>query len=117
MTKRSAVQKQSERRLHKRVNINIWVREEKENYYYLYKATDISEGGIFLEKKIDVPNSQARSILKFTLPKSSRLITVAVDVIFSNTSTSHPYRPGSGIKFSNLTNQDRKLITKFIHQS
>jgi hypothetical protein len=55
MIKKKAL-KQSERRVHRRIDVNMWVREERHDYYYLYKATDISEGGLFLEKKIDSPN-------------------------------------------------------------
>lgn len=107
--------KASERRVHKRVPINIWVREERGNYYFLYKATDISEMGMFLEKKIDNPCPEAQSLFKFTLPKSSRLITVVGNTIFSNTS-SMGSRPGSGIRFLNVNNQDKKLLVKYINQ-
>lgn len=104
----------TERRTHNRIPINIWVREERSDYYYLFKATDISEGGLFLEKKIDVPDSNVISTFKFTLPKSSRLITAQGIVIFSNTPTQSG-RLGSGIKFVNLSNQDKKLIIKFLN--
>ena len=116
MATKSASKKDSERRVHRRVPVNIWVREERGDYYFLYKATDISEGGIFLEKKIESPTCKDFSTLKFTLPKSSRLICVSGNVVFSNTTSSHP-RSGSGLKFSNLTLQDKKLILKYIQQN
>lgn len=115
-TQKKAQPKQSDRRSSKRVSINIWVREERDDYYFLYKATDISDGGIFLEKKIEAPNTTPRSTFKFTLPKSSRLICVDGDSVFTHTSTTSP-RPGTGIKFVNLTNQDRKLLTKYLSQA
>ena len=108
--------KRPERRSYRRISVNMWVREEKDDYYFLYKATDISEGGFFLEKKIENPNSQMRSTFKFTLPKSSRLISVDGIVAFTTTSASG-HQPGSGVKFLNVTNQDRKLITKFLRQN
>jgi len=52
MATKNTLKKQSERRGARRIPINIWVREERQDYYFLYKATDISEGGMFLEKKI-----------------------------------------------------------------
>ncbi len=116
MATKIASKKQSERRLARRIPINIWVREERQDYYFLYKATDISEGGMFLEKKIENPNCTVRSTFKFTLPKSSRLITVEGQIVFTSTSSTSP-RSGSGIKFVGVSNQDKKLITKFIHQS
>lgn len=93
----------------------MWVREEREDYYFLYKATDISEGGLFLEKKIESPHSIVRSTFKFTLPKSSRLIAADGVVVFTNTSTKNS-RPGSGVKFLHMSNQDKKLIMKFLRQ-
>jgi hypothetical protein len=94
----------------------MWVREEYGDYYFLYKAGDISEGGVFLERKIAKPNDKTCSTLKFTLPKSSRLITVNGVVAFTNTPTES--RPsGSGVKFISLSAQDRKLISKYISQS
>lgn len=103
-----------ERRTHHRILVNIWVREERSDFYYLYKATDISEGGMFLEKKMEVPDCKALSTFKFTLPKSSRLITAEGMVVFSNTSNKSN-RPGSGVKFTHISHQDKKLITKYVH--
>ena len=116
MATKNVSKKQPERRIATRIPINIWVREERQDYYFLYKATDISEGGMFLEKKIEAPHSTVRSTFKFTLPKSSRLITVEGQVAFTAVSATSP-RSGSGIKFVGVSNQDKKLITKFIHQS
>ena len=116
MATKTASRKKSERRLGRRIPINIWVREERQDYYFLYKATDISAGGMFLEKKIENPNCMVRSTFKFTLPKSSRLITVEGEVVFTAVTTTNP-RSGSGILFINVSNQDKKLINKFIHQS
>lgn len=105
-----------ERRVYRRALVNMWVREEIGDYYFLYKAIDISEGGIFLEKKIAKPNDQTFSVLKFTLPKSSRLITVGGTVAFTHPSTE--LRPsGSGVRFVNLSLQDKKLISKYISQA
>jgi len=99
VVKKESAKKESDRRIFRRVPVNIWVREEKGDYYFLYKAT-----------------CKDRSILKFTLPKSSRLICVQSDIIFSNTTTTQP-RAGSGLKFVNLSTQDKKLITKYIQQN
>lgn len=110
------VAKKAERRNSRRVAVNMWVREEREDYYFLYKATDISHGGFFLEKKIESPSHQIKSTFKFTLPKSSRLISVDGVVVFSKTSREGQH-PGSGVKFLQMTNQDRKLITKFLDQN
>ncbi len=115
MANKKSTSKQPERRVHKRVPINIWVREERGNYYFLFKATDISESGMFLEKKIDNPSPEAQSMFKFTLPKSSRLISVVGNTVFSNTSTQGT-RPGSGVRFLNVNNQDKKLLLKYINQ-
>lgn len=93
----------------------MWVREEIGDYHFLYKAGDISEGGIFLEKKIAKPNDRTHSVLKFTLPKSSRLITVSGTVTFTNISTELRIG-GSGVRFIDLSLQDKKLISKYINQ-
>lgn len=116
MAAKNTSKKQAERRFTRRIPINIWVREERQDYYFLFKATDISEGGMFLEKKIEAPHSTVRSTFKFTLPKSSRLITVEGEVAFTAVSAISP-RSGSGIRFISVSNQDKKLITKFVHQS
>ena len=107
--------KHAERRSSKRISVNMWVREEQGDYYFLYKAADIGEGGLFLEKKIEKPHSQVRSTFKFTLPKSSRLISAEGIVAYTQTSTENS-RVGSGIRFICLNNQDKKLLTKFIRQ-
>ena len=106
-----------ERRQARRVEVNMWVREERDDYYYLYKATDISEGGLFLEKKIEPPNFPIQSIFKFTLPKSSRLISAQGVVAFTSTPSEASSKVGSGIKFITISNQDKKLISKFLRQN
>ena len=116
MAKKKAAKSAQERRQAKRVPVNMWVREERADYYFLYKATDISEGGIFLEKKIETPSSKVISTFKFTLPKSSRLITADGLVMFTNTSTQND-KVGSGVKFIQISNADKKLLTKFIRQN
>lgn len=110
------VSKFPERRLSKRTVVNMWVREERDDYYFLYKALDLSEGGLFLEKKIERPNCVTRSTFKFTLPKSSRLIAVDGVVAFTTTMECGG-KVGSGIKFIDISNQDRKLIIKFLRQN
>jgi len=117
MTKKNASEKKHpDKRAYPRISVNMWVREERSDYYFLYKATDISEGGLFLEKKIDSPNPQVRSMFKFTLPKSSRLIEAEGGVVYTATSK-QGNRVGSGVRFDQMSNHDRKLILKFIRQA
>lgn len=59
----------SERRGSQRVPVDFWVREERGDFYFLYRCTDISESGMFLAgRRLDRKSLQASGDSKFYIP-------------------------------------------------
>lgn len=104
--------KKFEKRKSGRAPIEMWVKEEAGDYYYIHRACNISVGGLFLEKKF-AANKKGISTFLFRLPISQELIVVqgkpAHDTAGKKTSPI-----GTGIEFVDLPKDAKKLIQKYV---
>jgi len=58
-----------DRRQFPRLPFDLWVREERGDFFFLYRCTNISEGGLFLAgRKIDVQTILPKPVSKFYIP-------------------------------------------------
>ncbi len=104
--------KKVEKRGSRRAPIEMWVKEEAGDYFYIHRACNISVGGLFLEKKV-IANKRVPSMFLFRLPISQELIVVqgkpAYDTAGKKTSNT-----GTGIEFIDLPKEAKKLILKYV---
>lgn len=70
----------AERRVHKRVPLEMWVDQTQGEDIYYQRAANVSEGGLYLDGTI--PHEKGTVVsLKFTLPDDSEPISVQGEVV------------------------------------
>ena len=104
--------KKVEKRGFRRAPIEMWVKEEAGDYYYIHRACNISVGGLFLEKKF-AANKQGISTFLFRLPISQELIVVQGKPAY-DTAGRKTFHSGTGIEFIDLPKGAKKLIQKYV---
>ena len=105
--------KKVEKRGSKRAPIEMWVKEEAGDYYYIHRACNISIGGLFLEKKF-AANKKGISTFLFRLPISHELIVVQGKPAHDTAGKKKTSNTGTGIQFVDLPKDARKLIHKYV---
>ena len=113
---------QQDHRAHKRlpVSLRISLQEDGEDISVNFSVIDISEGGLFVRSNILWEPGQI-FFLRFSLPGSDHLISVKGEVarsedkyfLFHDEDTKDPI-PGMGIRFVDLSEEDREEIREFI---
>lgn len=94
-----------ERRKSQRVPVDFWVREERDDFFFLYRCTNISETGIYLiGRKIDRFSIMSEKKSRFTLhlPSLKEKLTLPGRTVWQETNSmiagiEHP--GGSAIAF------------------
>lgn len=109
-------------RTHKRASITLHLKlkESDTDMSINFKLKDLSEGGIFIHSSLLwEPGEQFD--LSFYLPGIEKEITVVGEVaraedrfFLANSSDSEDPTPGMGIKFIDISDEDRNLIKNFI---
>jgi uncharacterized protein (TIGR02266 family) len=103
---------QEEKRAHLRVPIDIWVEESRDGELYYQRTANISEGGLFFERTVPHPKGTIVN-LKFTLPNQSKPIEVKGEIV---NLPEDPDGLGMGVKFLNLTEEQREAIVRYINE-
>lgn len=110
------VSKSSDKRITKRVTVNLKVDCEYQGNFLFENATNISEHGIFIETR--EPKEPGTMIkLQFNIPESSKKIEVLGEVIWVNpyrAGSGVDYNPGMGIKFVNMNEIDKEKILSLV---
>ncbi|MBI2608477.1 MAG: PilZ domain-containing protein [Deltaproteobacteria bacterium] len=104
----------SEKRKHLRAPVEMWVKEESEEHYFVHRASNISIGGLFLENKVVVKKNTISTYL-FRLPTSQQLIVVQGKPVYDSISEKKKNRKGTGIKFLDLSPEAKQLIRDYVH--
>jgi type IV pilus assembly protein PilZ len=112
-------------RLHKRttVSLKISLQEDGDDISINFSVVDISEGGLFVKSNILWEPGQI-FFLNFVLPGSDDEISVKGEVarsedkyfLFFTEDQTDPI-PGMGLKFVDLSDDDRERIKAFIEQN
>src|SRR5262245_22568104 len=100
----------NERRSNLRVPVQMWVEESHDTARYFQHCSNLSEGGIFLEKTIPHPIGTCVDI-EFTLPGQNDPIRVRAEIV---SALEGEDRLGMGMKFVNLANDAADRIRRFI---
>ncbi len=103
----------------KNMTLNIKVRESGDDYSIDFNIKDLSEGGIFIKSSL-LWEAGEKLDLVFSLPGTGRTIKVhgevarAEDTYFIVNEDPHEDPiPGMGIKFIDISEEDRQAIRKF----
>ena len=99
-----------ERRSNLRVPVEMWVEESHETARYFQHCSNLSEGGIFLEKTIPHPVG-TRVEIAFALPGEGEKIQVTAEIV---SALEGDDRLGMGMKFVDLPPEAARRIRRFI---
>jgi hypothetical protein len=103
-----------ERRNSDRVSLNdIWVREENGDYLFSYSVKNISEDGLFLDKRVLSPDQEPFSKFSFSLPNGTILRGIVGKVVREEKSNS---LRGVAVHLQNLTEEARIALKKFVSE-
>ncbi|MBI2026374.1 MAG: PilZ domain-containing protein [Deltaproteobacteria bacterium] len=100
------------RRKHQRAPVEIWVKEENGDFFFTHRASNISVGGFFLEKKVFRIKSSATFF--FRLPTSDELIVVRGRSVYDTALDPDKTSIGTGIQFTDLSLDAKKLIHEYV---
>jgi uncharacterized protein (TIGR02266 family) len=101
-----------ERRRALRVPVQMFVEESHDHATYFQHSSNLSSGGIFLEKTIPHPVG-TRVALQFTLPGDHTPIKVTAEIVNALESEA---RLGMGLKFVDLPPDAAGRIDRFVAQ-
>jgi uncharacterized protein (TIGR02266 family) len=99
-----------ERRTQLRVPVQLWVEESHETARYFQHCSNLSEGGIFIEKTIPHPIGTFVDI-EFTLPGDEAPIRVRAEIV---SALEDEEALGMGMKFVDLASDAAGRIRRFI---
>ena len=105
----------NEKRKSPRVPANIRVNYSTVDEFLSDFTTNINEGGLFIQTKtvLEIGTSVQ---LKFSLPHAKRLIEVEGEVMWSTPSGGPEDTSGIGIRFQDLSEEDKEMINKLVRQ-
>jgi len=116
----------ADQRKFKRIPVTLTLRlnEPESNVFASFEAKDLSEGGVFVRSSL-LWEPGDRFDLRFTLPGTEREIRVSGEVVraedryllFPNLADCEPPIPGMGIRFLDLSDEDRRIIRSFLDQT
>ena len=101
-----------ERRASARLPVEMWVEEITDGSQVFRRAGNLSRGGLFLDHTIPVPVG-TRVHLRFTLPGDNSPMTVTGEVV----SISPKNSLGMGVKFVEVTEDDRKRVEAYLSRA
>lgn len=100
-----------DRRGSDRVDIEMWVEESRERETYFQRCTNLSAGGLFLDRTIPHPVGTVVR-LRFTLPDHGAPIETRGEIV----NAADGERLGMGVKFLDLSEDLRARIAAFVAQ-
>lgn len=98
------------RRAFPRMPVSLWAVEDDGHGIYYHHVSDLSSGGLFLEKGLLLPVG-SRMQLELTLPTARSIRAEGVVVTKVERSKK---RSGNGIRFETISEQDRLAIEEWI---
>jgi type IV pilus assembly protein PilZ len=107
----------SENRQHERAPIRLQLnyRDATGGNFLLQQATNISDGGIFIETEHPLPVG-AHLLVRFQPPSSSDELELDGEVMWINAwvEGGENLNPGMGIRFKNVSDEDRATIASIV---
>jgi uncharacterized protein (TIGR02266 family) len=100
-----------ERRSEPRVTIDLWVEEHTDDALYFQRATNLSTGGLFLERTLPHPPGTIVEI-DLRLPGDANPLRVKGEVV-----PAHSRELGMGLRFVNLSAADKERIREYLRNA
>lgn len=91
----------------------VWVNEKNGDFLHSFQASDLSEEGIFLERRMLHSKQDAFSHLSFTLPNGVMLRNVTARIVREVRRGDHV---GSAFQFMNLSETARLELKRFFSE-
>jgi uncharacterized protein (TIGR02266 family) len=111
--RRDSDRRNTDRRGSTRVPLDLWVEEEKGDELYFRRTGNLSQGGVYFEQTI--PHTLGTRVkLRFALPGESHVIEAMGEIV--NT-PGEKDGLGMGLKFVDLTDEDRTRLDTFIERA
>lgn len=87
----------------------MWVKEENGDFHYSLRTRNLSEEGIFVERKMRAPDQEPFSRLSFLLPGGKTLRNITARMV-------REQRDGSGAayEFMNLSEEARIELKRYL---
>ncbi len=101
----------SERRTNNRVVVDLWVEERTEDALYFQRATNLSIGGLFLDRTLPHP-AGTRVQLELRLPGEASPLRVAGEVV-----ANADRDMGRGVRFVNLSTHERARLAEYLDRA
>jgi uncharacterized protein (TIGR02266 family) len=101
---------QTDRRQGDRISIQMWVEESGPEGMYFQRASNLSEGGIFLERTVPHPIG-TQVMLEFKLPDQGPTIRVQAQIVNVPTADGEL---GMGLRFIELAPEIAARIRRFV---
>ena len=99
-----------ERRKHPRVDVQIWTVEKNDNSRSFHLVTNLSKGGIFLEKKLPF---QAGTIVNLDLELDGKMISLQGKIV-NNYKDTNTNRQGAGVQFIEMDEKIKSGINYYL---
>lgn len=99
-----------EKRNYDRLQVSLWAVEKSPDAAYYHYVTELSAGGVFLEKRLPLPVGSEVE-LEFTLP--SGLTIRATGSVVRQADDGK----GNGIKFEKISDEHQAAIEEFLKSS
>ena len=103
-----------EKRKHPRSRVQIWAKEKGDNYTRFHLISNLSCGGLLLEKKLPFPVGSELN-LELDLADTGETIHIK-SLVVNNYNTPDMDAFGTGLKFIEMGAEDRKKIETFLEQ-
>lgn len=98
-----------ERRKHDRLAVSLWAMETADDAAYFHYITELSSGGLFLEKRLPLPVG-AKVQLEFDLPTGVKIKCEGSVVREAEGDDNQ----GNGVQFDNLAPDQAEAIEAFL---
>ena len=103
-----------ERRKNPRARVQIWAKEKNDKYTCFHLISNLSCNGLFMEKKLPF---SIGSVLNFELELTDSEEKISLKgVVVNNYTGSDLDFIGTGIKFTEMSTNDKKKIEKYLRQ-
>ncbi len=103
---------EKERRKYPRLDVQIWAEEKNENSRSFHLVTNLSMGGLFLEKKLVF---QPGSIVNLVLELDEEAIVLRGKII-DNYGNQTLNRSGAGVRFIDMDEKARSKLSNYLNK-
>ena len=101
-----------ERRTTGRIEVEMWVEQERDREWALRRSADLSRGGMRLNHGVPYPVG-TRATLRFSLPGDTHVFNVQAEVVEAQWEAEGPR---SSVRFLSLTDDEQARIAAYVEK-